>query len=115
MKKIIAFCLISIFILACEGADEAQPQLILKVKENKISCTGYEGQTECYLIQQGNKIDSEEWEYFYEQIEGFVYEPGFVYKLLVVKESIVNAPMDSPPLKYVLISEISKEPVHLIK
>lgn len=115
MKKIIAFCLISIFILACEGADETKPQLILKVKENKIGCTGYEGQTECYLVQQGNKIDSEEWEYFYEQIEGFAYEPGFVYKLLIAKESIANPPIDSPPVKYVLISEISKEPVHLIK
>jgi hypothetical protein len=109
MKKILAFYLIAIFIFSCEE-DETQDQLILKVKENKISCTGYEGQTECYLVQQGSKIDSDEWEYFYEEIEGFVYEAGFVYKLSVAKESIVNPTMDSPNTKYLLIRELSKEP-----
>ena len=106
MTKILAFYLITIFILSC--ADDNSPvELILKVKENKINCTGYEGQTECYLVQQGNKIDSNDWEYFYEQIEGFVYEPGFVYKLSVAKETIANPPTDSPNVKYSLIRELS--------
>ncbi len=109
MKKILVFYLIAIFIFSCEE-DETKYQLILKVKENKISCTGYEGQTECYLVQQGSKIDSDQWEYFYEQIEGFVYEPGFVYKLSVLKEPLVNPPMDSPDMRYILIRELSKEP-----
>lgn len=109
MKKIFAFYLVAILVFSCEE-DKTQVELILKVKENKISCSGYEGQTECYLVQQDSKIDSEEWEYFYEQIEGFVYESGFVYKLLVAKESIVNPLIDGPNMKYLLIKELSKEP-----
>jgi hypothetical protein len=54
-------------------------------------------------------MDSDEWEYFYEQIEGFAYEPGFIYKLLVAKESVKNPSADSPSVKYLLIREISKE------
>jgi heat shock protein HslJ len=109
MKKIVAFYLISVLVFSCEE-DKTQAESILKVKENKINCTGYEGQTECYLVQQGSKIDSEEWEYFYDQIEGFVYEPGFVYKLLVAKESIENPPIDSPTIRYSLVRQLSKNP-----
>jgi heat shock protein HslJ len=109
MKKILTFYIIAIFIFSCEE-ESTQNELILRVKENKTSCTGYEGQTECYLVQQGSKIDSDDWEYFYEQIEGFVYEPGFVYKISVAKETIVNPPIDSPSVKYSLIRELSKEP-----
>jgi hypothetical protein len=83
--------------------------MIIRVKESKISCTGYEGQTECYLIQQGEAIDTELWQYFYENIEGFNYEPGFTYKLLISKEPVKNPPMDAPRIKYTLIKELSKE------
>lgn len=108
MKKIFALYVVSIFSFSCDE-NNTRNEIILRVKENKISCTGYEGQTECYLVQQGSSIDSEQWEFFYEQIEGFVYEPGFVYRLLVAKEPIQNPPMDSPNTKYLLIKQLSKE------
>jgi hypothetical protein len=91
MKKTLALYLIAIFIFSCEE-DKTQIELI-RVKENKVSCWGV-GQTECYLVQKGDKIDTEEWEYFYSEIEGFEYEPGFVYKLSVAKEPIADPPMD---------------------
>ncbi len=92
MKNIFTFCFILLFIFSCEK-DKSLDEFVLRIKENKIRCTGYEGQTECYLIQKGSKIDSEEWEYFYEQIDGFDYQVGFVYKILVTKERI-----DTPPI-----------------
>jgi len=119
MKKILPFYLIAIFIFSCteDKSDvfscedfKTEDEFIIKVKENKIQCTGYEGQTECYLVQRCSKINTEEWEYFYEQIEGFTYEPGFVYELLVAKESIKNPPMDMPSVKYSLRRELSKKP-----
>jgi len=108
MNKIFSFYLVAIFIFSCE--DETPAGFILRIKENKIKCTGYECQTECYLAQEGSKIDSREWDYFYEEIEGFVYEPGFVYKLLVIKEPIKNPPADHSNIKYTLKKELSKEP-----
>ena len=107
MKKLLAFCLIAIIICACD--EDKTHEIVMKVKENKVGCTGV-GQMECYLVQQGNKIDTDEWEYLYDEIEGFVYEPGFVYTLLVAKERIKNPPMDGSSVKYALIRELSKEP-----
>lgn len=55
-------------------------------------------------------MDSDTWVYFYDQIIGFEYEPGFVYKLLVAKEPVKNPPMDASSIRYILIKELSKEP-----
>lgn len=90
-------------------AEDLHTEIIIRVKEAKTSCVGFEGQTECYLVQQGSNIDGDSWEYFYDQIEGFHYEPGFVYKLLVAKESVKNPPQDASNIKYILVKELSKE------
>jgi hypothetical protein len=107
MKNILAFYLIAIFIFSCEE-DKNQVELF-RVKENKISCQGV-GPMECYLVQKGDKIGTEEWEYFYDEIEGFNYEPGFVYTLSVDKEPIPDPPMDSSSIRYILREVLSKEP-----
>ena len=109
MKKLLSIYAFAILFFSCDE-DKARTELTLRVKENKISCSGYMGQTECYLIQQGSKIGSEEWDYFYEQIQGFIYEPGYVYELLVAKESVKDPMIDAPVVKYSLLKEISKEP-----
>jgi hypothetical protein len=78
------------------------------IKENKVPCIA-EGRVDCYLIQQGNKIGGIDWDYFYDPIDGFDYEPGFVYKLLVVKGSVKNPPQDVSTYRYRLSRVISKE------
>jgi|SRR6478609_10761170 len=108
MKGIFIFCVFLVFNFSCK--EEKPNELMLRIKENKINCTGFEGQTECYLVQQGNKIGSTDWEYFYDQIEDLSYQPGFVYTILVVKEVVKNPPQDSPNTKYTLIKELSKVP-----
>jgi hypothetical protein len=108
VKRLYIFCLLLSF-FACER-EYLRTEVILRIKENKTSCTGFEGQTECYLIQQGKNMNSDTWEYFYDQIKGFEYEPGFVHKLLVAKEPVKNPPMDASSIRYILIKELSKEP-----
>ncbi|WP_224996194.1 DUF4377 domain-containing protein [Cesiribacter sp. SM1] len=81
------------------------------MKDNKVNCSGYEGQTDCYLVQEGSLIGTDEWNYFYEQIEGFNYETGFIYELLVNKRKVKNPPMDAPNVKYTLVKILSKEEV----
>jgi len=48
--------------------------------------------------------------YFYDQIEGFEFEPGFNYELVVDEVQIENPPADASSLKWVLVEEVSKVP-----
>ena len=47
---------------------------------------------------------------FYDQIEGFEFEPGYEYELLVLVEPVENPPADASTLKYSLVEEVSKTP-----
>lgn len=52
--------------------------------------------------------DNQEWELFYNNIEGFTYEPGNEYELIVNIEKVGNPPADASDLKYTLVKEVSK-------
>ncbi|GAE83622.1 lipoprotein [Bacteroides reticulotermitis JCM 10512] len=58
------------------------------------------------LVKKGNAT---EWEYFYSNIEGFQYEPGYEFVLKVKEEKLENVPADASSIKYVLVKQISKE------
>ena len=53
----------------------------------------------------------ESWGLFYQQIEGFTFEPGYRYQLEVTKEQLADVPADAPSLRYQLVKVVSKEPV----
>ncbi|MCD8261155.1 MAG: DUF4377 domain-containing protein [Bacteroides sp.] len=59
----------------------------------------------CLLVKKESHSD---WEYFYDDIEGFTHEPGYEYVIQVRRENVVEPPADQSNLKYVLIKEISK-------
>ncbi|HIH4846246.1 TPA: DUF4377 domain-containing protein [Morganella morganii] len=50
-----------------------------------------------------------EWEFFYQDIDGFTYEPGYQYRLTVKTTDIVNPPADASGIRYELISVLSKD------
>lgn len=54
------------------------------------------------------RADNPEWELFYDNIEGFTYEPGNEYELIVNVEKVDNPPADASDLKYTLVKEVSK-------
>lgn len=68
-------------------------------------CMGGAGPQKCLLVKKGNAT---EWEFFYSNIEGFQYQPGYEYTLEVKEEKIENAPADVSSIKYILVKEISK-------
>jgi len=62
----------------------------------------------CLLVQKGNQIGTEQWDYFYDSIEGFEYEEGFQYDLDVLINAIENPPADASSIRYQLIRLIRK-------
>lgn len=109
MKKIFYLILVFSF-TACGVTEETTLETVtLRVNSHTVACSG-EMDGECLLVQEGDAIGSEDWEYFYywDGIEGFEYEPGFVYDLLVRKIPVKNPPMDSSSIRYELVRILSK-------
>lgn len=78
---------------------------IVDVLYHKQICEG-EASTWCMLVKQNGQKD---YEYFYENIEGFTYEWGYNYKLQLTESKVANAPQDASSIRYKLLKVIKKE------
>ena len=61
---------------------------------------------QCYL--EFNE-ESQEWEFFYESIQGFDFEPGYIYRLKVRLEEREEGIQDVGRYAYHLVEVLSKE------
>lgn len=95
---------------AASAQDETQPApktVTLFVDASRVPCVGVAPQ-ECYRVREA--ADGE-WQLFYDEIDGFVYEPGFVYELRVAVTPVENPPADASSLRYELVELVSQTPV----
>ena len=97
--------------------DEVKPtetnnssEINMMVNSYTVDCYG-EREGTCLLVQERDLIGSEDWEYFYfyNNIEGFTYEPGFVYGLTVKKTEVKETAAGASSIKYELVKIVSKE------
>lgn len=72
----------------------------LYVKESLVDCVGV-APMKCMQVRDDS---NQEWTYFYSNIQGFNYEPGYRYKLKVKVENVENPPADASSKRYILIS-----------
>jgi hypothetical protein len=95
--------LIAITQLALSCSNDENDTEIIELRINHFQQTAIGvGQQLVIQIQEGKEIGTENWSYFYSNIEGFEYEPGFIYMLSVEKQKISNPPEDSSSIKYIL-------------
>ncbi|HMS34822.1 MAG TPA: DUF4377 domain-containing protein [Ignavibacteria bacterium] len=80
------------------------------VGNHKVSCTGVTSQM-CLLMK--NSPDGV-WQYYHNEIEGFKYEEGYDYEILVNKKVIDNPPADGPSFVYKLVNIVKKIPTMVI-
>lgn len=78
----------------------------LYVAAETKKCSAGTLQKECLQIKYG--ADDKDWQLFYEPIEGFRYEKGYEYELLVLDERVDNPAADRSSIHYKLIKEISR-------
>jgi len=69
-----------------------------------VDCTGVAPQ-KCMQVKESPTSD---YTHSYSQIEGFEFEEGYEYTLVVREEKITNPPADAPDRKWVLVSVASK-------
>lgn len=105
MKRLILIFLLGIW--SCQPSadkERADLQRILISSETR-ACTGV-SPMECLLVKWDK--NQENWELFYNPIQGFDYVKGYEYELIVKVEKVDNPPADASSLKYILIKEVSR-------
>jgi heat shock protein HslJ len=70
----------------------------------QADCVGVAPQ-KCLLVKENPNDD---WTMFYDQIEGFEYEPGYVYELQITEEKIENPPADASDTRWTLVEIVEK-------
>ena len=78
------------------------------INSSKVPCVGV-APMECLEVRQS---ESAAWQLFYSEIEGFDYEPGYVYRIKVREEKRdpENMPADISSIRYILVSVEEKIP-----
>ena len=82
----------------------AQEVRSIWVAHRRVDCIGVAPQ-KCYLIKS---TQYEDWKFWYSEIEGFDFEEGYAYELLVREVPVENAPADAPSMKLELVEVLLK-------
>jgi heat shock protein HslJ len=100
--------MIGLFLVACYPAPASGNIETLIVAPEQVECIGFISPQEC--LQVKNSSD-EEWRWFYDDIQGFTYQSGYIYELRVRSEKIENPPTDGSGIRWILVEEVSKTAV----
>ncbi len=73
-----------------------------------VDCEGGAGPQLCMRIR---KSPDGEWQLFYGAIDGFEYEEGYQYEIVVQIDPVENPPADGSSLQYTLVELVDKEAV----
>ncbi|HEU0012959.1 MAG TPA: DUF4377 domain-containing protein [Longimicrobium sp.] len=104
----VALALLAAPLGACEVLEAETGRIItLYVAGQTATCMGMVEQ-QCLLVRQE---PDQEWQFFYDGIRGFTYEPGYLYTLQVLRRHVPNPPADGSSAEYVLVRVVEKTPV----
>lgn len=101
-KVILGLFAVVLFFGACSTTQNTEK---IKVASQQGDCVGV-APMKCLLVMKEGQTD---WEFFYNTIDGFTYEPGYEYVLEVKVDKVENPAADQSSLKYSLVKEVSKE------
>jgi hypothetical protein len=90
---------------ACQNLTAGNSGEILFIASERVDCQGLIPQ-KCLQTRSDENAD---WEFFYDEIEGFEHEVGYRYKLLVEITEVDNPPQDASSLRYQLIKVLEKK------
>ncbi|AIM36544.1 hypothetical protein KO02_07390 [Sphingobacterium sp. ML3W] len=85
-------------------SQSAGENLTMEINDKRVDCQGV-GQMKCLQVKYSPKDD---WEYFYSHIEGFEYEEGYTYTIIVNRTRVENPPQDASAYQYELVKIVAK-------
>lgn len=87
-----------------KASSTKETEKIIYVNNKTVPCTGV-GKLDCLQVKESLNSN---WQFYYQQIEGFNYKPGYLYKLRVREEVIPNPPADGSSRKWILVEVMEK-------
>lgn len=110
--KATAFLVLMVILTACTNTKITTKNTTTTwwVNSYKVACTGV-APMNCLQIQKNESIEQGKWLNFYTQIEGFVFEPGYLQKIRVTEEKLNPAQVaaDGSSIKYTLVAVLEKK------
>ncbi|WP_288369425.1 DUF4377 domain-containing protein [uncultured Algoriphagus sp.] len=108
MMKLLALAAFVTILSACQNQPEGQVETWW-INSAKVECTGV-GPMSCLQISKEEALDRDSWQLFYSSIEGFEYEPGFIYRIRVeISDKAEPIPADASSKNFKLLEIMSKE------
>lgn len=101
---ILGLNLIFLSALAACGGGGNEVEKIIYVGPELVECEGA-GPQQCMLVKENPE---DEYQLFYDRIEGFNYLPGYEYKLKIREEQVENPPADASSIRWVLVDVLEK-------
>jgi heat shock protein HslJ len=95
----------SLFLAACVPFGSDPTEETIYVGPYQVPCVGVAPQS-CLLVREDPSGD---WQFHYDPIDGFEYEPGFEYELQIRKTPVENPPADASSIRWSLLEIVSKE------
>jgi len=108
MKQFI-FILASIVLLSCSARDKLGDKHIYWVNSSMVPCVGM-APASCLEVQRSETLDPAAWKAFQTTINGFEFEPGYIYKILVKERQLdpADLPADVSSIEYTLVEILEK-------
>ncbi|MBD2757300.1 DUF4377 domain-containing protein [Spirosoma validum] len=104
-RFVLSLLLVVLTVLSSCDKNDLKPDVVtMRVADHRQDCVGV-GPQKCLLVKTDGDTD---WKFFYSGIEGFSYEEGFEYQLLVKREPIANPPADGSSIRYTLVEIVDK-------
>lgn len=110
LKQLITIAILLASVLSLTAQDDSEMTTkTLHIAPYQQDCVGV-GPQDCLVISWE---DEDELSFFYDSIEGFTFEEGFEYTLLVNITERDNVPADASSLQYELVEVVQQYPAHL--
>ncbi|HLP53964.1 MAG TPA: DUF4377 domain-containing protein [Fluviicola sp.] len=115
MKALLTLALLLLGTAVYAGSPDTNPNfsgsevIKMRIQSSQVDCDGVSGGPMCYSVQKESKIGKDNWEILEQSIEGFEYEPGYVYDVTVKIERVENASTNQVEFRYTLIDVIAKQ------
>ncbi|MEN8158208.1 MAG: DUF4377 domain-containing protein [Bacteroidota bacterium] len=109
--KQLYFILGALILTSCGGVGKKNADThVYWVNSLKVPCVGV-APMQCLQVQKGETPDPAAWELFYAAIEGFEFEEGYRYKLLVKETHLDSSmvPADGSSIAYTLVKLLERE------
>lgn len=93
---------------AASNAMASATETVFQVNSHRVPCVGV-APMNCLQVRRGDDA-TEMWQNFYSQIQGFDYEPGYLYRLVVRETKLPpdQVPADASSIRYELVTILDK-------